>query len=90
VARRTPPRWHSGVISLYGDFCGWAFQHDLVPPTREQFKSLLMEACIPICMIHGEEFVGNIALKDDLAAHKEFQKRTPSPAKRRRSARRQT
>lgn len=72
--RRPDPRWSTGVNALYADFCAWMFAQDLAPVTREQFRNLLAELCCEIRPLNGEEFVSNLALKEDVEAQRNFEK----------------
>src|SRR6516225_5081650 len=66
VARRDPnPTWSTTVTALYGDFCVWLAQHDQAPASRNQFLALLRELGCDIRLIAGQEFVLNIALRED-------------------------
>jgi hypothetical protein len=53
---------------MYVDFCRWAWEHEESPPTRDEFLYLLQELCFEIRVFAGEEFVPNIALKEDVLA----------------------
>lgn len=72
AALRLSPRWCAGVNSLYADCCSWVFDHrqGLVPPTLAEFRHLLRELCFEICIICGEQFVWNIALREDVEAQR--------------------
>ena len=89
VALRTLPRWCTTITALYGDFCAWMFDRQQAPPTSQQFRNLLLELCCELRKIADEEFVWNVALRDDVKALEQFQQPAPPPAKRRTSARRQ-
>jgi hypothetical protein len=90
VALRLPPRWCTTVTGLYADFCAWMFDRQQAPPTSQQFRNLLLELCCELRGIGDEEFVLNVALREDVQAHERFQQPPPPPAKRRRAARRRT
>jgi hypothetical protein len=81
VARRDPnPTWCTTVTALYGDFCGWLIERDQAPSIRDQFRSLLQELGCAIRLIAGEEFVANVALKEDWLAQQKFEN-PPPPAR---------
>lgn len=90
VAQRLPPRWSTTVNTLFRDCRLWVLDHDQVPPTSEQFRDMLLELCCELRRIGEEEFVLNVALREDMDAHEKFQQPAPPPpAKRRRAAGRQ-
>jgi hypothetical protein len=65
IAQRIPAsRWFSGITVLHRDCCRW--MSNKVPPSREQFRLLLWELCIPIVTIHNEEFAANVVFREDV------------------------
>lgn len=70
--RRSLPRWSTGVPVLHADFVSWLLAQGLAPVTRDQFRSLLEELCCEIRLIYGEEFVSNVALREDVEAQRRF------------------
>jgi hypothetical protein len=78
-ALRTPPVWFTSVASLHANFCGWTADRDQAPPTRSQFRDLLVELGCEMCRIGEQEFVVNIALREDVEAHQRFQQPPPAP-----------
>jgi hypothetical protein len=80
VALRTPPVWFTSVATLHADFCGWMADRDLAPPTSSQFRDLLSELGCQFRRIGEQEFLANVALREDMEAHERFQNPPPPPA----------
>lgn len=72
--RRPSSRWSSGVHVLHADFCRGLFRAGLNPVTRDQFRGLLAELCSEIRLVHGEELVSHVALKEDVEAQRVFER----------------
>jgi hypothetical protein len=76
IALRQTPTWSTTVDALHADFVRWTLERDQAPPTGEQFRLLLRELGCSLRTIAGDEFVDYVALKEDVQAHEQFERRS--------------
>lgn len=69
IALHRPPRWAAGVAALHRDCGGWMQEHiRAAPPTAVEFVAMLQELSCDIQVIHGEQMVANVCLREDMLA----------------------